>query len=149
MGTWFEPNPEAVIDLDPDLIIVPSEETYTLLKDIAPTVYIPYEKLTTEERLHDIASIFGKEQEAETLITNLNNKVEESKKTLADAGILDKTISIVEGGLKGMVIVESKQFGRGSQAVYEYLGMKAPEVVQKKSTWFRRGRLHDLHGSPS
>ncbi|MEO2258050.1 AraC family transcriptional regulator [Paenibacillus amylolyticus] len=132
LGTWFEPNPEAVIDLDPDLIIVPSEETYTLLKDIAPTVYIPYEKLTTEERLHDIASIFGKEQEAETLITNLNNKVEESKKTLADAGILDKTISIVEGGLKGMVIVESKQFGRGSQAVYEYLGMKAPEVVQKK-----------------
>lgn len=93
--------------------------------------------MTTEERLHDIASIFGKEQEAETLITNLNNKVEESKKTLADAGILDKTISIVEGGLKGMVIVESKQFGRGSQAVYEYLGMKAPEVVQKKSTWFR------------
>lgn len=88
--------------------------------------------MSTEERLHSIASIFGKEQEAETLITNLNTKVEESKKTLADAGILDKTISIVEGGLKGMVIVESKQFGRGSQAVYEYLGMKAPEVVQKK-----------------
>ncbi|MFX3646377.1 MAG: AraC family transcriptional regulator [Paenibacillus sp.] len=132
LGTWFEPNPEAVIDLDPDLIIVPSEETYMLLKDIAPTVYIPYEKLTTEERLHDIASIFGKEQEAKMLITNLNNKVEESKKTLADAGILDKTISIVEGGLKGMVIVESKQFGRGSQAVYEYLEMKAPDVVQSK-----------------
>ncbi|WP_342570564.1 AraC family transcriptional regulator [Paenibacillus sp. FSL R5-0749] len=132
LGTWFEPNPEAVIDLDPDLIIVPSEETYTLLKDIAPTVYIPYEKMTTEERLHSIASIFGKEQEAEKLLLNLKTKVEESKKTLADAGILDKTISIVEGGLKGMVIVESKQFGRGSQAVYEYLGMKAPEVVQKK-----------------
>ncbi|MGN7413780.1 AraC family transcriptional regulator [Paenibacillus sp. SAF-068] len=132
LGTWFEPNPEAVIDLDPDLIIVPSEETYMLLKDIAPTVYIPYEKLSTEERLHSIASIFGKEQEAETLITNLNTKVEKSKKTLADAGILDKTISIVEGGLKGMNIAESKQYGRGSQAVYEYLGMKAPEVVQKK-----------------
>ena len=132
LGAWFEPNPEAVIDLDPDLIIAPSEETYTLLKDIAPTVYIPYEKMTTEERLQSIARIFGKEKEAETLITNLNSKVEESKKTLADAGILDKTVSIVEGGLKSMVVVESKQYGRGSQALYEYLGMKAPEVVQKK-----------------
>ncbi|MCM3171367.1 AraC family transcriptional regulator [Paenibacillus sp. MER 99-2] len=132
LGTWFEPNPEAVIDLDPDLIIVPSEETYNLLKDIAPTVYIPYEKLTTEERLVNIASIFGKEQEAEKLLTDLNSKVEESKKTLADAGILDKTVSIVEGGFKGMVVVESKQFGRGSQAVYEYLGMKAPDIVQQK-----------------
>lgn len=132
LGTWFEPNPEAVIDLDPDLIIVPSEETYTLLKDIAPTVYVPYEKMTTEERLHSIASIFGKEQEADVLIDNLNSKVEESKKTLADAGILDKTASIVEGGLKEMVIVESKQYGRGSQAIYEYLEMKAPEAVQKK-----------------
>ncbi|MGO4527553.1 AraC family transcriptional regulator [Paenibacillus sp. 2TAF8] len=132
LGTWFEPNPEAVIDLDPDLIIVPSEETYDTLKDIAPTVYIPYEKMTTEERLHSIASIFGKEKEAEVLIDNLNNKVKESKKTLSDAGILDKTISIIEGGLKGMVVVESKQFGRGSQAVYEYLEMKAPKVVQNK-----------------
>ncbi|MDT0123641.1 ABC transporter substrate-binding protein [Paenibacillus sp. RRE4] len=132
LGTWFEPNPEAVIDLDPDLIIVPSEETYNTLKNIAPTVYIPYEKMTTEERLHSIASIFGKEKEAEVLINNLNSKVEESKKTLADAGILDKTISIIEGGLKGMVVVESKQFGRGSQAIYEYLEMKAPKVVQDK-----------------
>ncbi|MGQ8874628.1 AraC family transcriptional regulator [Paenibacillus sp. TSA_86.1] len=132
LGTWFEPNPEAVIDLNPDLIIVPSEETYDTLKNIAPTVYIPYEKMTTEERLHSIASIFGKEKEAEVLINNLNSKVEESKKTLADAGILDKTISIIEGGLKGMVVVESKQFGRGSQAVYEYLEMKAPKVVQNK-----------------
>ncbi|MCK6077317.1 AraC family transcriptional regulator [Paenibacillus silvae] len=132
LGTWFEPNPEAVIDLNPDLIIVPSEETYNILKNIAPTVYIPYEKMTTEERLHSIASIFGKEKEAEVLINDLNSKVEESKKTLADAGILDKTISIIEGGLKGMVVVESKQFGRGSQAVYEYLEMKAPKVVQDK-----------------
>lgn len=132
LGTWFEPNPEAVIDLNPDLIIVPSEETYNILKNIAPTVYIPYEKMTTEERLHSIASIFGKEKEAETLINNLNSKVEESKKALADAGILDKTISIIEGGLKSMVVVESKQFGRGSQVVYEYLEMKAPEAIQHK-----------------
>ncbi|WP_366295079.1 AraC family transcriptional regulator [Paenibacillus sp. AN1007] len=132
LGTWFEPNPEAIIDLNPDLIIVPSEETYDTLKNIAPTVYIPYEKMTTEERLHSIASIFGKEKEAEILINNLNSKVEDGKKKLADAGILDKTISIIEGGLKSMVVVESKQFGRGSQVVYEYLEMKAPEVLQDK-----------------
>ncbi|MBM6386596.1 MAG: AraC family transcriptional regulator [Paenibacillus sp.] len=132
LGTWFEPNPEAVIDLNPDLIIVPSEDTYTLLKDVAPTVYVPYEKMSTEERLQYIAGIFGKEKEAETLLNNLNSKVDESKKKLADAGILDKTASIIEGGLKGMAVVESKQFGRGSQIIYEYLGMKAPDIVQQK-----------------
>ncbi|MGG4130782.1 AraC family transcriptional regulator [Paenibacillus illinoisensis] len=132
LGSWFEPNAEAVIDLDPDLIIVPSEATYTLLKDIAPTIYIPYEKMTTEERLRDIANIFGKEQEAEKLIVELNSKVEAGKKKLADAGILDKTVSIVEGGLKEMSVAESKQYGRGSQVIYEYLGMKAPKAVQQK-----------------
>ncbi|MFS0871382.1 helix-turn-helix domain-containing protein [Paenibacillus xylanilyticus] len=132
LGSWFEPNAEAVIDLDPDLIIVPSEATYTLLKDIAPTVYIPYEKMTTEERLRNIADIFGKEQEAEKLITELNSKVEIGKQKLADAGILDKTVSIVEGGLKEMSVAESKQYGRGSQVIYEYLGMKAPDMVQQK-----------------
>ncbi|AJS58750.1 AraC family transcriptional regulator [Paenibacillus sp. IHBB 10380] len=132
LGTWFEPNPEAVMSLNPDLIIVPSLETYNKLKQIAPTVYVPYEKMTTEERLTLLSKTFGKEQEVQTLLANFNKKVEESKEKLAAAGLTDKTVTIIEGSKKEMFVIMNKQYGRGSQIIYEYLGMKAPEIVQKK-----------------
>ncbi|HEY2492562.1 MAG TPA: AraC family transcriptional regulator [Paenibacillus sp.] len=132
LGTWFEPNPEAVMALNPDLIIVPSVETYNKLKQIAPTVYVPYEKMNTEERLTLLSKTFGKEQEVQTLLTNFNKKVEESKEKLAAVGLNNKTVTIIEGGKKEMYVIASKQYGRGSQIIYEYLGMKAPEIVQKK-----------------
>jgi hypothetical protein len=46
---------------------------------------------------------------------------------------LSSTISIMEGGKdNSMAVVASKQFGRGSQIIYEYLGMKAPDIIQQK-----------------
>ncbi|WP_438350410.1 AraC family transcriptional regulator [Paenibacillus sp. FA6] len=132
LGTWFEPNPEAIMALDPDLIIVPSEDTYNALKQIAPTIYVPYEKMTTEERLSLLGKTFDKEQETQTLLDNFNMKIEESKEKLAAAGLKDKTVTIIEGGKKEMTVIASKQYGRGSQIIYEYLGMQAPEIIQKK-----------------
>ena len=131
LGNWFEASPEVILSLEPDLIIVPSEETYEALHSIAPTVLVPYETMTTDERVGFIGHIFGKENQATTLLNAFNSKVEESKQKLQDAGILGSTISIMEGGSdRSMVVVMSKQYGRGSQVIYEYLGMKAPEPVQ-------------------
>ncbi|WP_341279579.1 AraC family transcriptional regulator [Paenibacillus sp. FSL H8-0537] len=132
LGEWFEPNQEAVLALDPDLIIAPSEDTYNKLRDIAPTVYIPFDKMTTDERMKMLGKVFGKEQEVNTLMENFNKKVEESKEKLKAAGVYDKTVSIIEGGKKQMSVIASKQYGRGSQIIYEYLGMKAPKVIQDK-----------------
>lgn len=133
LGNWFEASSEAVLSLDPDLIIVPSEETYELLRDIAPTVLVPYEEMTAEERVSLIGEALGKEEQAKTLFDEFHAKVEASKQKLQAEGILDHTVSIMEGGSNGsMTVVTSKQFGRGSQVIYEYLGMKAPEIVQQK-----------------
>ncbi|ASA22200.1 AraC family transcriptional regulator [Paenibacillus donghaensis] len=133
LGSWFEASPEAILALDPDLIIVPSEETYEALHLIAPTVLVPYEKMTAEERVSFIGQVVGKEDQAQTLFDNFNTKVEDAKQKLQAAGILDKTVSIMEGGKdRSMAVVSSKQFGRGSQVIYEYLGMKAPKIVQDK-----------------
>ncbi|OKP99106.1 ABC transporter substrate-binding protein [Paenibacillus sp. P46E] len=67
------------------------------------------------------------------LFDGFHAKVEESKQKLKEAGILEHTISIMEGGNnRSMAVVTRKQFGRGSQVIYEYLGMKAPEMVQQK-----------------
>lgn len=132
LGSWFEPSPEAVLALDPDLIIVPSEETYTQLHQIAPTVYIPYFEMTLEERVQSIGNILNREGEAKELIDSFHAKVEESKQKLQAAGILDKTVSIMEGGKGSMSVVSTKQYGRGSQIIYEYLGMKGPEILQEE-----------------
>ncbi|OPA81001.1 AraC family transcriptional regulator [Paenibacillus selenitireducens] len=132
LGHWFEANPEDVMALDPDLIIVASEDNYKNMKDIAPTVLIPFDQMTTEEQLHKLGEVFGKEKEAQTILNNFNDKVETSKEKLRSAGLLDKTVTIIEGDKKEMNVIESEQYGRGSQVIYEYLGMKAPEVVQRK-----------------
>lgn len=132
LGNWFEPNMEAVLALDPDLIVVPSEETYEMLHKVAPTVFVPTFTMTTAERVKFMGEIFGKEKEADALLADFDRKVAAGKEKLKAAGLEDKTVTIVEGGLKGMSVVESKQYGRGSQIIYDYLGLKAPEVVQKK-----------------
>ncbi len=100
LGSWYEPNPEAVMAVKPDLILAASEETYELLKDIAPTIPIPYEKMATDERIMKIGEVFGKEQEAQALLDNFHEKVEKSKQKLDELGILDKTVTIIEGGKK-------------------------------------------------
>ncbi|MGW9124536.1 helix-turn-helix domain-containing protein [Paenibacillus chitinolyticus] len=131
LGEWFKPSPEAVLALEPDLIIVPSEETYGMLNKIAPTVYIPYEQMTTAERLNKLAEALGKEKESAKLLDNFHKKVEISKQKLKQAGIYDKTVTIMEGGKGSMAVISSRNYGRGSQVIYEYLGMKAPAVLQR------------------
>ncbi|MCU6792239.1 AraC family transcriptional regulator [Paenibacillus sp. WQ 127069] len=132
LGTWFEPSLEAVLALDPDVIIVPSEETYDMLHQIAPTVYIPYEKMSVDDRLKKLGEVLSKEGEAQALLASFRVKVEQSKQKLQNAGILDKTVSIMEGGKGKMGVITSKNFGRGSQVIYEYLGMKGPKIIQQE-----------------
>ncbi|RED86327.1 AraC family transcriptional regulator [Cohnella phaseoli] len=130
LGPEYDVNPESVMALKPDLIIVATEFTYDKLKSIAPTVYVPYEKLTTEQRIEMLGKVFGKEQEAKALLEDFRKNVETSKQKLQAAGVLDKTVTIMEGGAKEMFVVQSTHFGRGSQLIYDYLGMEAPDVIQ-------------------
>ncbi|MGG4498932.1 hypothetical protein [Brevibacillus reuszeri] len=41
-------------------------------------------------------------------------------------------MSIMEGGKGSMGVVSSKQYGRGSQVIYEYLGIRATTIIQKE-----------------
>ncbi|WP_342533737.1 AraC family transcriptional regulator [Lysinibacillus sp. FSL K6-0057] len=132
LGEWFEPNVEAVIQLKPDVIIIPSkDELYDQMQKIAPTVMIDF-STSLDERLTKIGEVLGKEKEAKELLANFYTKVKDSQEQLKEAGISDKTVSIMEGGKGKMSVVTSYTFGRGSQAIYEYLGMKAPDIIQKK-----------------
>ncbi|MFP3534369.1 hypothetical protein SB763_34000, partial [Burkholderia sp. SIMBA_042] len=68
-----------------------------------------------------------------------------SKKKLKEAGIMDKTVSIMEGGKGSMGVVNSKQYGRGSQVIYEYLGMRAPAIIQEEvATFSTNTAMHNV-----
>lgn len=125
------PSPEAVIALDPDLLIVTTDEIYNNLHKIAPTIYIPYD-LPVEERMEILGEVFGKKDQAKELLDNFYKKVELSKQKLQQAGILDKTVTIMESNKGSMAVMVGMGYGRGSQIIYQYLGMKAPEIVQQE-----------------
>ncbi len=57
-------------------------------------------------------------------------KIDISKQKLRQAGLMEKTVTIMEGGKNGVEVVASKFYGRGSHIIYHYLGLKAPKKLQ-------------------
>lgn len=122
--------PEEVMALDPDLIIVIDEEQYEKLHKIAPTIFIPFTKISTEERLTLIGEAVGKQEEAKKILNDFNKKIEESKQKLEKAGIMDKTFTLLENN-SGKVWVFGNKWGRGGEIFYDYLDLKAPDIIEK------------------
>lgn len=120
---------EAVMLLNPDLIITIDKEQVEKLSKIAPTVYVPYGDISTEERVKLIGQVLNKEKEAKEVIENYYSNIESSKKKLQEDGFKDLTISVLEGDEKSMG-VKGKKFGAGMVA-YDALSLNAPEKVQK------------------
>lgn len=125
-------DPEEIMSLEPDLIIVIGEEEYEKFNKIAPTILIPFTEISTEERFNLIAEAVGKQEEAKKVLDDFNNKVEDSKKKLTEAGVINKTFTLVESLGEGSIAVFGNKWGRGGEILYDYLGLKAPEVIQKE-----------------
>lgn len=75
---------EAVVELEPDLILAPwsgiTQEQYDLLSDIAPTVAYEEEPwvITWREQIEVIAKAMGQPDEAEKLIADIEGQLEEA-----------------------------------------------------------------------
>ncbi|UTL72629.1 iron-hydroxamate ABC transporter substrate-binding protein [Bacillus halotolerans] len=123
---------EKVMDLQPDLIVVMNEENVDKLKKIAPTVVVPY---NTAKNVEDTVSMFGDiagaKDKAKSFMADFNQKAEAAKKKIA--GVIDKdaTFGIYENTDKGEFWVFNDNGGRGGQAVYNALGLKAPEKIEQ------------------
>lgn len=95
IGWGFDP--ETAMSLEPDLIILSwSDEGYEDLSKIAPTVYVPYGELTTEERVNFVGEILSKEDEAKEIIDAYNQKAADAYDVLANAGIADKFVTVAQ-----------------------------------------------------
>jgi iron complex transport system substrate-binding protein len=124
--------PEEVMELDPDLLIVVKEEDYDKLNKIAPTIFIPFGELTTEERVTLIGEAVGKQKEAKKVIDNFKQKVKDSKEKLNKAGVMDKTFTLLESDSGKTLMIFGNKYGRGGEIFYDYLDLKAPDIIEKE-----------------
>lgn len=124
VGTLFEPDYEAVSAAEPDLIIVGgrSAAKYPELAKIAPTIDMTVDttKLvkSSEDNIHTLAKIFGKEKEADAALAELNVKYDELRALGAKSGT--GLLILTTGG-------KMSAYGPGSRfgVIYDDFGVKA------------------------
>jgi iron complex transport system substrate-binding protein len=126
-------NVEAVLDLQPDLIVVMYDDQYEQLSKIASTVYIPF---NSENDIYDTVKLFadltGNPEKGEQFISKYEEMAAAGRDKIK--GIIDEnaTFGIYELTPGNELYVFGSNFGRGGQAVYNALGLKAPEIIQKE-----------------
>ncbi len=129
VGNKMEPNAEAILNLDPDVIVGTSKfpkETAEKLNKIQ--TMIPYSHISTnwKENLTVLAQLAGKEDDAKKIISDYEAKVADaqvkSKEQLADKQVL---IIRVRGGV--MYIYPAGVYL--NPVLYEDLGAPVSEVV--------------------
>ncbi|EPU6226725.1 siderophore ABC transporter substrate-binding protein [Yersinia enterocolitica] len=101
-GTLFEPDYEALSQAKPDLIIAGgrAQDAYDKLSAITPTIALDIDpKHFTQsltQRTEQLASIFGKEEEAKTLLGKFTSQIDAIKQKSANAG--SAMVVMVSGG---------------------------------------------------
>ncbi len=126
IGSLFEPDYELINEMQPDLIIVAarSSEAYDDLSKIAPTIDLTnadegfIEDLTTNTTI--LATIFGKQAEADEILGSINDRVAALQETVAGAGT--GLIIMTTGG--NVVALAADGF-RGT-FIYQVLGIETP-----------------------
>ncbi|MGN4123810.1 ABC transporter substrate-binding protein [Lysinibacillus sphaericus] len=129
VGNKMEPNAEAILALDPDVIIGTSkfpEETAEKLNKIQ--TMIPYSHISTDwkENLTVLAQLTGKESEAEKIIADYEAKVADSQVKSKEQLKEKSTLIIrVRGGV--MYIYPAGVYL--NPVLYEDLGAPVPEIL--------------------
>lgn len=126
--TSSESTLEQFTEAEPDLIVTITEADYEKYSRIAPTVYIQDGKRSDEETFRYIASLIGKEEEADQYIQTFNEKIESHKQEIQDI-VGDQTVSILEVWPQEIYTMGS-HFARGGSILYDMWDLKAPDVIQ-------------------
>lgn len=127
---------EAVQEIQPDLIIMDSASMveggkYEQYNKIAPTYVIGTEVNNDwREELRLVGEVFGKEEEAEQVLTDYDAKAEEAKAEIESAVGNPSAAAIWLVGGNFFLVSESLSSGT---VMYDDLGLKVPEVVKEIS----------------
>lgn len=126
---WTGLNLEKIIELNPDLIVTHVEDTYEQLSKIAPTVWIPWLKYDPPQQIALFGDILGKQAEAQEWQRQFQAKIEQTKEKVKSIIREDETVAIVNIRPQNQFIYGNKAMG--GYVIYDLLGLKPPENVQK------------------
>lgn len=122
---------EKLLELEPDLIITyTTDKNVKKYEEIAPTIALSYEKYGYLEQHIEIGKIVGKEKEAQAWVDEWNKKAEEASKKVKAAIGEDATAMVFETFGKDLYVY-GKNWGRGTEVIYQALGMKATEKLEQ------------------
>lgn len=122
---------DKILELEPDLIVAFShEKNIDKLEKIAPTVVYSYDKYNYLDIFIEIGKLVGKENEAKQWVEEWKQKTKEAAEKVKEAIGEDATITVLEPYGKDLYIY-GNNWGRGTEILYQALGLKAPEKVEK------------------
>ncbi|WP_315794279.1 ABC transporter substrate-binding protein [Paenibacillus sp. BIC5C1] len=125
---------EKILALQPDLIVTVGgdEKLNEQYRKIAPTLIIPY---GTYDNVHEEITAFGeiinKQKEAKDWLSQFEVKVKAAKESIQ--GLVKEGTTFSNFSLFGKEwYINGDGVNRGGQAIYQQLGLKAPDIVQKE-----------------
>lgn len=104
-GSFFEMDLEATFAAEPDLIIVAgrSSAAYEDLEEIAPTIDLSFDWEnywgSAQENIERLGEIYGEEEEAETIIADIDEQIEEVSAQAQEADLQTLVAIFNEGSL--------------------------------------------------
>ncbi|OZD05210.1 hypothetical protein CH275_12765 [Rhodococcus sp. 06-235-1A] len=147
-GGGFDPNVEAILAQDPDLIVVVAgydgegEKAWNkpiydkLAASGVPTYGFAYnDGVSLDDVSNGVASVgevLGKQDKAEHLMQDLTERMAELKQRVSDTGLADKPVSAVRLSERGEYSI---RVGTGESIAFRGLGMAQPEGQQDPSVF--------------
>ncbi|KQL58702.1 MULTISPECIES: ABC transporter substrate-binding protein [Bacillaceae] len=131
LGTYLEPNLEAIISTDPDLIIATDthEDIYDQLERIAPTIM--FDRMEDWQTvLLSFGTILDQTEKAETVIADYTTKVDELKADLEES-VGDEIVGLIRPR-DDMIRLHTTSH-RTAQILYDDLGLTPPEMATLSS----------------
>lgn len=133
VGDKFSPNPEAILKLEPDVIMGSSKFDDKVLNTLGKVqTVIPYSHISSnwEENLLTFAKIAGKEDTAKDIIANYKKDADEAKAEFQEK-VGDKTILMIRYRNGLCIYPEDVYF---NPVIYNDLGAKVPDIIKNTKT---------------
>lgn len=144
VGTRGEPSVEAIIDLQPDLILMEvgaTDDEIAQLEELAPVLVVQGSDASANldqmrGNVEMIATALGAEAEAEELLAELDAALADGAQAIADAGLAGDGFGMADGWMDGST-VSIRMFGEGSlmSDLAEELGLVNRWDGEVDATW--------------
>ena len=122
---------EKIIELEPDLIIgLSNMKNIDKLKEIAPVVTFTYGKLDYLTQHLEIGKLLNKEEEAQKWVDDFKKRAKEAGEEIKAKIGEDATVTVI-GNFDKELYVFGNNWGRGTEILYQEMGLNIPEKVKE------------------